>query len=377
MHETKVLILTASFGNGHMQVAKTIEQECMRQGIEHVVVSNLFAESYPRMNHMTEYMYLKSYSIGKPIYRLFYYGIEKIYDKKFMNWFYYMGKERLMALLTSEKPNIIVYTFPMIGVSQFLFQHGFVIPTFSVLTDYCLHKIWIHPYIDQYYVATNDLKRQMVCAGVPQSNVCVTGIPIRSTFEQVMSPSAIYKKYNISPEKPVILMIAGAHGVLKDIKTMCKTLIHEHVQLVVVCGNNEMLRMKMQALAAQFPERLRVFGYVERIDELLRIATIAITKPGGITLTEATALGVPLILYKPTPGQEKENALYFSKKGGAILAEHIDEWHMHVHRLLQSKEALLDMKYAMRSLYHPHAASNVVRHMLQVAREKQLQTLPS
>ncbi len=60
-----------------MQVAKTLEQECLRQGIERVVVSNLFAESYPRMNHMTEYMYLKSYSIGRPIYHLFYYGIEK------------------------------------------------------------------------------------------------------------------------------------------------------------------------------------------------------------------------------------------------------------------------------------------------------------
>ncbi|KIQ93363.1 Processive diacylglycerol glucosyltransferase [Anoxybacillus thermarum] len=376
MHRKKVLILTASFGNGHMQVAKTIEQECMHQGIEHVVISNLFAESYPRMNHMTEYMYLKSYSIGRPIYRLFYYGIEKIYDKKFINWSYYMGKKRLMALLTSEKPDIIVHTFPMIGVSQFLFRKGFVIPTFSVLTDYCLHKIWIQPYVDQYYVATNDLKQQMVCAGVSESNVCVTGIPIRSAFEQAIPPSAIYKKYNISSEKPVVLMIAGAHGVLKDIETMCKTLIHEHVQLLVVCGNNETLRIKLQALATQFPERLRVFGYIERIDELFRIATIAITKPGGITLTEATALGVPLILYKPTPGQERENALYFSKRGGAIIAEHIDEWHMHVRRLLRNNEVLLDMKYAMRSLYHPHAATNVVRHMLQVTREK-LQTFPS
>ncbi len=167
-------------------------------------------------------------------------------------------------------------------------------------------------------------------------------------------------------------MIAGAHGVLKDIQTMCQTLIHENVQILVVCGNNKTLQVKLQTLATQFPDRFRIFGYVERIDELLRIATIAITKPGGITLTEATALGVPLILYKPTPGQERENALYFSEKGGAIIAEHIDQWHMHVHRLLRNEEARLDMKYAMRSLYQPHAASNVVRHMLEVTREKQL-----
>ncbi|OSX53552.1 diglucosyl diacylglycerol synthase [Anoxybacillus ayderensis] len=377
MQGNKVLILTASFGNGHMQVAKTIEQEFIRQGIEHVVVSNLFAESYPRMNQMTEYMYLKSYSIGQPLYHLFYHGIEKIYDKKFMNWSYYFGKKRLTDLLTKEKPNMIIYTFPMIGVPQFLSRHGMSIPTFSILTDYCLHKIWIQPYIDQYYVATSDLKQQMTHAGVPETNIRVTGIPIRHAFEQVIPPSSIYKKYHISPQKPVILIIAGAHGVLKDIKTICKTLIHEHVQLVVVCGNNEALRVKLQALATQFPERLRVFGYVERIDELFRIATLIVTKPGGITLTEATAMGVPLILYRPTPGQERENALYFSKKGGAIIAENIDECHMYIHRLLRNEEALLDMKYAVRSLHHPHAASNVVRHMLQLASEKQVKTLLS
>ncbi|MEH7802399.1 diglucosyl diacylglycerol synthase, partial [Bacillus pumilus] len=70
----KILILTANYGNGHMQVAKTLYDECKSQGFEHVVVSNLYQESNPIVSEVTQYLYLKSFSIGKQFYRLFYYG---------------------------------------------------------------------------------------------------------------------------------------------------------------------------------------------------------------------------------------------------------------------------------------------------------------
>ena len=91
-----------------------------------------------------------------------------------------------------------------------------------------------------------------------------------------------------------------------------------NLQVVVVCGKNEALKQDLLSLQKQNSDALKVFGYVENIDELFRVTSCMITKPGGITLSEA-ALQVPVILYKPVPGQENENAMYFERKGARVV----------------------------------------------------------
>ncbi|MEA5632618.1 glycosyltransferase, partial [Bacillus velezensis] len=162
--------------------------------------------------------------------------------------------------------------------------------------------------------------------GTHPSNVKITGIPIRPQFEESMPVGPIYKKYNLSPNKKVLLIMAGAHGVLKNVKELCENLVKDdQVQVVVVCGKNTALKESLSALEAENGDKLKVLGYVERIDELFRITDCMITKPGGITLTEATAIGVPVILYKPVPGQEKENANFFEDRGAAIVVNRHEE----------------------------------------------------
>jgi len=154
----KVLILTAHYGNGHVQVAKTLEQTFRQKGIEDVIVCDLFGESHPFITDITKYLYLKSYTIGKELYRLFYYGVEKIYDKKIASWYANFGRKRLKTLLQVEKPDIVINTFPIIAVPELKKQTGISIPVYNVLTDFCVHKIWIHREVDRYFVATDPKK---------------------------------------------------------------------------------------------------------------------------------------------------------------------------------------------------------------------------
>lgn len=153
-----ILILTANYGNGHVQVAKTLYQECERLGFKNVTVSNLYQESNPIVSEITQYLYLKSFSIGKQFYRLFYYGVDKIYNKRKFNIYFKMGNKRLDQLVKKHQPDIIINTFPMIVVPEYRRRMGKVIPTFNVMTDFCLHKIWVHEHIDKYYVATDYVK---------------------------------------------------------------------------------------------------------------------------------------------------------------------------------------------------------------------------
>ncbi|MEI4622625.1 diglucosyl diacylglycerol synthase [Bacillus pfraonensis] len=362
----KVLILTAHYGNGHVQVAKTLEQTFRQKGIEDVIVCDLFGESHPVITDITKYLYLKSYTIGKELYRLFYYGVEKIYDKKIASWYANFGRKRLKALLHAEKPDIVINTFPIIAVPELKKQTGFSIPVYNVLTDFCLHKIWIHREVDRYFVATDHVKKVMVEIGVPSEQIVETGIPIRRNFELTMNSELIYNKYQLSREKKILLIVAGAHGVLGNVKELCQSFMSvPNLQVAVVCGKNDALKQELLVLQEQDPEVLKVFGYVENIDELFRVTSCMITKPGGITLSEAAALQVPVILYKPVPGQENENALYFEKKGAAVVVREDAEIFVKTKALLEDDMKLLQMKEAMRSIYRPEPASHIVDTILE------------
>nr|WP_239589222.1 diglucosyl diacylglycerol synthase [Metabacillus crassostreae] len=373
----KVLILTAKYGNGHVQVAKTLENKCKELGFEKIVVCNLYSESFPIFSEITQYLYLKSFSIGKQFYRLFYYGVDKIYNKRMMNLYFKMGHKRLHQIVKNEQPDMIINTFPMIVVPEYRRKTGTVIPTFNVLTDFCLHRIWVHENIDKYYVATKNVKEKLISIGISPSTIKVTGIPIRSQFEQTIHTAEIYNKYNLDPTKKTLLIMAGAHGVLKNVKELCQAFISKstNTQTVVVCGNNLLLKESLEALSLSYPKQIKVMSYVERIDELYRIASCMITKPGGITLTEATALGVPVILYKPVPGQEKENALYFEGKKAAIIVNQIEDIFDEVNNLLGDEKRLNQMKDNIKKIHVPQSADLILEDMLKEAsyiRDKKL-----
>lgn len=358
--------MTANYGNGHMQVAKTLYDECKSQGFEHVVVSNLYQESNPIVSEVTQYLYLKSFSIGKQFYRLFYYGVDKIYNKRKFNIYLKMGNKRLDELIQLHNPDIIIITFPMIVVPEYRNKTGKVIPTFNVMTDFCLHKIWVHENIDRYYVATDYVKQKLVEIGTHPSDVKVTGIPIRPQFEADVPQSMIYKKYGLSSDKKVLLIMAGAHGVLKNVKELCEApLLDSEVQIVVVCGKNAALKQSLSVLEQAHPDQLKALGYVEQIDELFRVTDCMITKPGGITLTEATAIGVPVILYKPVPGQEKENALFFEDYGAAIVINRHEDILESVTNLPQDEEKLETMKQNMKKLHLKQSSQTILEDIVE------------
>ncbi|OAS86081.1 MULTISPECIES: diglucosyl diacylglycerol synthase [Metabacillus] len=366
---SKVLILTAKYGNGHVQVAKTLENKCKELGFEKVVVCNLYSESFPVFSEITQYLYLKSFSIGKQFYRIFYYGVDKIYNKRMMNLYFKMGHKRLHQIVTSEQPDMIINTFPMIVVPEYRRKTGTVIPTFNVLTDFCLHRIWVHENIDKYYVASNHVKEKLIQVGIHPGTVNVTGIPIRSQFEDEVCKKEIYAKYNLDSSKKTLLIMAGAHGVLKNVKELCQSFISksDNIQTVVVCGNNALLKESLDPLTHSNPEQIKVLSYVERVDELYRIASCMITKPGGITLTEATALGVPVILFKPVPGQEKENAHFFEDNNAAIIVNQIEDISEEVYKLLEDEHRLEQMKMNIKKLHVPGSADLIVEDIIKEA----------
>ncbi|SHJ25348.1 processive 1,2-diacylglycerol beta-glucosyltransferase [Dethiosulfatibacter aminovorans DSM 17477] len=360
MKKINILILTAPFGNGHKMAAQSLKETFSQQGCN-VLLYDIFTESHPIITNNISRTYERIFNLGNT-YSRFYYGIDRISRTKLIHLYGRFGYSTLKVVTGKFKPDIIVNTFPVMSAAEYSRKIGYQIPVVNVVTDYCCHRLWINDNLDRIYLATDDLKKKLQEMNIPTSKLEVTGIPIRTEFEKNLDMDEVYTKYGIKADKKTVLISAGANGLLKDPGKLCRELNrHEELQTIIVCGNNGKLKRKIDSMNLK---NIHSFGYIDEIHELYKIADLMVTKPGGITLSEAAAANLPLILYKPVPGQEKENAEYFKSKGAALIAKNTSDVASLVLKLVNSPKVLKKMKRNLRRFYNPESSKRIVDDLL-------------
>jgi processive 1,2-diacylglycerol beta-glucosyltransferase len=134
--------------------------------------------------------------------------------------------------------------------------------------------------------------------------------------------------------------------------------IERPFQTLVVAGRNERLRRDLASADHRHPTR--VLGFVTNMNELMAVSELLITKPGGLTASEALAMGKPLFILHPIPGQEAANSDFLLEHGAAAKASRVEDLPFRVDQLLGSKK-LADMARAASALARPSAASDICR----------------
>lgn len=366
----RILLLTGSYGNGHLKVSNTLKKSFLKHERIEVIESDLYYDSHPLLTKATKYLYIKSFNYGKRIYGLLYYGgsrNKRFFDIDFINSY---GMKKLIGMVEKLKPDIIVNTFPMPVVPELKRKTGIELPIVNVITDFKAHKYWVHDCIDRYYVATEELKENLVGFGICDEKIKVTGIPIDSRFEQSADRKKLLASYDLDSQKPVVLIATGAYGVLKNIEgVMEKLLKYADLQLMVICGKNEVLKNHLKERFSGNRD-VRIFGYTNKMDEMMKMATVMITKPGGITLSEALAVQVPLLLYRTVPGQEWENADFFQSKNAAIVVNNLDGLVEHVLQLIQDEGQRNQLIQNMKKLYIPKPADVICEDVISLVERK-------
>src|SRR5437868_14725146 len=132
--------------------------------------------------------------------------------------------------------------------------------------------------------------------------------------------------------------------------------IETPLQAVVIDGRNEDLRMELAAQQRRWPTD--VLGFVSNMEELMKVASLLISKPGGLTTSEALALGKPLLIVNPIPGQETANSDFLLEHGAAIKVNCVEDLPFKIASLLDSKK-LSQMARAARALGKPLAAKTI------------------
>jgi processive 1,2-diacylglycerol beta-glucosyltransferase len=361
----KILILTTNYGNGHLQVARAIMEQFILAGHTNVVIRDVYQETNPRIHEWTKKLYLKSYTKkGKQLYRLFYYSSNEILKRNYFQLFSY-GYSKLKRIMAEEQPDAIISTFPTFSVQHILPRGDHSIRTYNVITDYCLHHSWVQPSVDKYYVATPQLKSQLIANQIDRNKILVTGIPIQHQFHQHYCRTFLLKKYHLKSDCKTILVVAGAYGVSTEMEYICDELKKDKtLQILIVCGKNKQLAKELQRKYGQEPQ-IRIFGYITNMAELFDLAHCVITKPGGVILSEAVVKNVPIVLIGATPGQEKENAVSFQRSGAAIFPQKRSQLLKEIKELLADETKIKDMKASLAKIHVPRSAETIVKDVIQ------------
>lgn len=363
----KIMIVYANYGDGHRQAALALKQSFAHFGASDIVLLDLLAEAHPILNEFSRYFYMKSYTLWPQVYGWMYQATRGMKPGSlFAHWLHSFGAETLRRLIEKERPDAIVHTFPNIALPSISKRIRRPIPMYNVVTDFDLHMRWVHPKVDKYYVATEDLRDQLAQNGIPPTRIAATGIPLRASFSSARAYSHVAERFGFDSSRPIVLVMCGAYGARAGLRDLCRRLtLDGRMQAALVCGRNRTLETAMREAFGAADSRVRVFGYVEQIHELMAVSSCIITKPGGLTLTEAMQARLPIFLYRPLPGQELNNARYLAAKGAAVICRTPRELAAAIDDTLGDPARRSAMQEAIASLRKEGAADRIALDILQ------------
>lgn len=278
-----------------------------------------------------------------------------------------MNLRRLVRVVENEEPDAVICThfLPVEALSPRRGGGRLRVPLYCVITDFAAHPFWAFPHVDRYFVASVALAEELAGLGVSADRIEVTGIPVDPKFARGVGRAAARERIGLAPGRPVVLVMGGGSGVgpLAEMAVRLGALA-AHPIVLVMCGMNRRLRAKIESLPEARAGNVRALGFTRDVDVLLEACDLAVGKAGGLTCSEALIKGVPLVFFKPTPGQEVRNARYLEEAGAAFHANTEEEVEDVVGGLLRDPESRAQVSANASRVAAPHAAETIARRVL-------------
>jgi len=317
----RVMLLYITERSGHHSAALAIKKAILSKSPEsQVACVNAFRYVFPLLEKLVNNLYL---AVIKRVPKIW----EKMYDNpkfvrrtsKINDLVQALGTRRLKKLIDDFNPDVVLCTqaFPCGLVAEYKKNYSSNVPLFGVLTDFAPHAFWIHDKVDHYIVPADETKKMLVEKGVPENKIETFGIPIDPKFSEPKDRNELFANYGLDLNVPVVMVMGGGRG-LGPIKHLLAELDDDEkkLQLIVVCGLNK--RLFSWINKRQFKQHILTFRFTDQIDSLMSMASLIITKPGGITTAECLAKKLPMIIMNPIPGQEARNTQILKSNHAAV-----------------------------------------------------------
>ena len=276
---------------------------------------------------------------------------------------------QLKKYLDDYKPDVIVCTqVYCVHIVDVIKSKGWTdVPVFGIDTDFTVQAHWKgNDYIDYIVTASKGLTGQLLVKGVPKERILPTGIPISPKFATKVDRREAKELLCLDPDKKTILLMGGSMGYGGTDKTLLELdALEEDFQVMVVCGSNLRMRQKLRRL--NLKKKFDIYGFSYNIPLMMDAADILITKPGGISMSEGLAKGVPMILANAIPGMEDYNSDFMVGNGLALAVSKTYSIKDAVRDLLTREGFAEQIEENQKEFAHPHSTAVLCDKVLEVA----------
>ena len=368
----RLLLLSVSAGAGHGRAAEALRVQAALSfpdvETKHLDVMTLVPNSFRKL--YADY-YIKIVEHHPSVWAYLYHATDKMprdaLFAKVRRAVERLNTRSLRDGLEEFAPDYIICThfLPAELLAHDIKRGRAVPPVWVQVTDFDLHRMWVQAGMRGYFAASDEIAFRMAQRGIPVAHIRVTGIPIMPAFSQKLARAECAREIGVKPDKTTLLLMTGGAG-LAGGEAMIERLLglSGDFQIVALAGKNQQLLMKYRSLATAHPGRLLPIGFTTTIERVMACADLAVTKPGGLTVSECLAIGLPMVLISPIPGQEERNADFLMEQGVAVKAADIVAVEFKIGQLLKEPERLKQMREKMRGLGRPDAAHPVLSHVL-------------
>lgn len=370
----RILIAHVTAGAGHQRAAealgKVYQQLYPDANVKLVDTLDYINTVYKRVYSNT---YLAMVKHTPRLWGYFYERFDKEEDRiedKFRQSMENLQAGDFRDFLDDFSPDAVICThfLPMELISRWKKKRKSSLPLYAVITDFALHTFWIVEEVDAYFVGNDDVARELHTRGAKVKDIYQSGIPVDPVFSNLPLQTEMQEKLGLEKDLPTVLIMGGGYG-MGDMAGLVRSFKDASLkmQLLVVCGRNEALQQELSQIATGLQMPCKVFGFVRNVHELMKASDLVITKPGGLSSSEALAANTPMMIINPIPGQEQRNSDYLLENGAATILHQIGDGAYYVEKLLRDQDRLALMIQNTRRIGRKDAAFDIVRRVMQLA----------
>ena len=356
----RILVLSCNTGEGHnscgkaiMDVLKSRDVDCEMQDALACLspsISKFICDWFVRIYRYMPKLFNAGYTMLEktcpapdemlPVYEALALGAKKL-------------KENILA--GDFDAVICTHTISGMMLTQTRKKYNLTIPSYFVSTDYTCHPTAEHCNMDAYFIPDESLIHEFLLAGLPEEKLIPTGIPIRQPFFTSLSKEESRQLLDLPESGTVVLLMCGSMGCgpIERIAKEVSQQLEDGSVLIAVCGSNKKLYDTLEKSAS---DKLRVLGFTTQVPEYMDASDLIITKPGGLSSTEAATKGLPMVFINTVGGCEQRNLDFFSNRGFATGSADAEEVIQMAVAMANDKEKLAEASKALDQRFRNNGA---------------------
>jgi len=362
----RILIVSFKVGMGHVKAAQAICEAFCDTDVE---VKHIDLSDYCTVASKKFYLqgYQRIVTHVPALYSFFYHRLPSS-SARLRAFFDSINATKLRKYILDFEPDLIVSThfIPTSLLSRWKKAEKLNYKIAFVGTDFAAHRLWIDKNVDWYFSPTEDVKKELIELGA-KGEIFVSGIPIGRNFTKKFDKMLVRKELGLD-NKFTVLLMNGGFGVGKGREILKNLAGYDwSIQVIAIAGANSKLKMSYEKIALNSNNvAIKVFGFTDKIPELMAASDLIVSKAGGLTVAESLAAGTPMLAFEPTPGQEEANVNYLERNNAILSADSIPDIETNIRYILDGVINLPKIQKNARNIAMPGAARDIGEKIVQI-----------